>query len=256
MNLSEKSMSNENSASTMQRVTAESKPKHSDFRRFIVLTRSRTGSNMLLSFLNSHPNIYSEGEVFNRLNGRACKDVLSRVFADQPGHIKAKGFKIFYYHPLDDDSGQIWAELKALQNLHVIHLKRRNIFRTVISRKIAGYHDVWVARSADGHDRGQSKAVSFTKKELGRWFKQTREWEAWGEQQFSSHPLLSIEYEDLVHPPEDTFRKVTDFLGVQYAPPKTTLKRQNPEKLSELVTNYSELKDAFAGTEWQEFFEE
>ncbi|MGB9498505.1 MAG: hypothetical protein ACKVE4_01885 [Dissulfuribacterales bacterium] len=69
----------------------------------------------------------------------------------------------------------------------------------------------------------------------------------------NSHPKY---YEDLVAHLEDTFGNVTDFLDLEYEGPKTTLKKQNPERLSDLVTNYSELKEAFSGTEWQAFFED
>mgnify|MGYP006437466411 CR=1 FL=1 len=41
---------------------------HENFTKFIVLSRSRTGSNLLISMLNSHPNISAEGEKFSRLN--------------------------------------------------------------------------------------------------------------------------------------------------------------------------------------------
>lgn len=231
--------------------------RHADFQRFMVLSRSRTGSNMLLSFLNSHPNIHAEGEVFNRLNGRNYREILSRVFADQPPRILAKGFKIFYYHPLDDDSCAIWQDLEALDNLRVIHLKRKNILRTLISRKIAGYHDVWVDKATDGNDNVcRRKAVSFSPKELRRGFEQTRQWEASGAQRFAGHPLISVYYEDLVRQPEAVFSKITDFLGVAYVQPKTALKKQNPERLRDLLVNYGELKEAFSGTEWQDFFED
>jgi len=36
----------------------------------------------------------------------------------------------------------------------------------------------------------------------------------------------------------------------------TDMKKQNPERLAALVTNYAEPKQAFAGSEWQSFFEE
>lgn len=257
MNLSEQIIGKDAQKDPVQSAESTRNDRHSDFQRFIVLSRSRTGSNMLLSFLNSHPNIHAEGEVFNRLNGRSYREILSRVFADQPSRILAKGFKIFYYHPLDDDSCAIWQDLAALDNLRVIHLKRKNILRTLISRKIAGYHDIWVDKATDCNDNvDKRKAVSFSPKELRRGFEQTRQWEASGAQRFAGHPLLSVYYEDLARQPEAVFSKITDFLGVSYARPKTALKKQNPERLRDLLVNYRELKEAFSGTEWQEFFEE
>lgn len=231
---------------------------HNKFRRFIVLSRSRTGSNMLISFLNSHPNIYAEGEIFRKLSGRNYKDVLAKAFARQPFYVKAKGFKIFYYHPLDDESSGIWDALVSLDDLYVIHLKRRNILRTLISRKVAGLQDVWGIKTTDQHSGTDRKeiAVTFTVDELSEGFRQTREWEQAGEDMFRNHPLISIDYEDLVSHRESTFRKVAEFLDVRYLEPETNLRKQITKSMRETVTNYEELKSAFSGTEWQPFFDD
>jgi len=229
---------------------------HTNFRRFIVLSRSRTGSNMLISFLNSHSNVHAKGEIFNRLNGRNYKEIFAKVYAQQPFHIKARGFKIFYSHPLDDKSDDVWDNLISMDNLWVIHLKRRNILRTLISRKIAGLQDVWSVSSDKSKINDRNKTIVFTVEKLNKGFEQTKEWENSGDEKFKKHPLISVYYEDLVNNPEGTFGNITDFLDVKYEPPKTILRKQNPERLRDLVTNYSELKKAFSGTQWQEFFEE
>ena len=228
---------------------------HNKFKRFIVLSRSRTGSNMLISFLNSHSNIHAEGEILSKLSGRNHKNILAKVFAKQPFYVKAKGFKIFYYHPQDDKSSGIWNDLASLDDLYVIHLKRRNILRTLISRKIAGIQDVW---ATDQHSGADSKeiAITFTVDELSEGFNQTKAWEQAGDDKFRNHPLISIDYEDLVSHPEQTFRKVTEFLGVRYQQPETKLRKQNIKSMRETVTNYEELKSAFSGTEWQPFFDD
>ncbi len=231
---------------------------HDKSRRFIVLSRSRTGSSMLISFLNSHRNIHADGEIFSKLSGRHYEDVLARAFSKQPFYVKAKGFKIFYYHPQDDKSSDVWDALASLDDLHVIHLKRRNILRTLISRKLAGIQDVWSARSTDPHSGadGKEMVVTFTVDELSEGFKQTRGWEQSGDEMFRNHPLVSIYYEDLVNDPDSTFYKVTEFLGVPYVKPKTQLRKQNTKSMRETVINYEELKSAFAETEWQPFFDD
>ncbi|MFC2042983.1 sulfotransferase [Chloroflexota bacterium] len=228
---------------------------HSNFKRFIVLSRSRTGSSMLITFLNSHPNIHAVWGIFQTLNGRNYKDVLAKTFGKEPYYIKAKGFKIFYYHPEDDKSNDIWEKFMDMDNLRVIHLKRRNILCTLISRKIAGIQDVWLVSSPD-RIISKNKAVTFTVKELEEGFEQTRKWEKYGDEMFKNHPLVSVYYEDLENDPEGTFGKITDFLDVRYVRPKTNLSKLNPERLRDLVINYNELKTAFSGTEWQPFFEE
>jgi len=120
----------------------------SDFTRFILLSRSRTGSNMLTSLLNSHPHVRAEGEILRRLQGRDSTAILAEVFARQPRHIRAKGFKFFYYHPIDGDTEKTWQMLLDMTDLRVIHLKRKNILRTILSRKIAEDQDVWLSRSS------------------------------------------------------------------------------------------------------------
>ena len=228
---------------------------HLNFRRFIVLTRSRTGSNLLISLLESHPNIRADGEIFMELNGRDYTDSLAKVFAKQPYYIRARGFKIFYYHPRDDASCGLWNDLVNLDDLCVIHLKRRNILRTLISQKIAASQDVWLATSPSHHN-GENKAVTFTVEQLKKGFRRTRKFEEDGDARFRKHPLMSVYYEDLIDDTEAVFREVSDFLGVQYLPPKTNLRRQNPESINDLLENYDQLKSAFYGTEWQPFFDE
>jgi hypothetical protein len=216
-------------------------------------------AQLCLSHFSIHILIsYAQGEIFRRLNGRNHIDVLEEAFAKQPFHVKAKGFKLFYYHPLDDKSSGMWDSLLSLEDLHVIHLKRRNILRTLISRKIAGIQDVWAVESNGEHLHVDSNkiTVSFSVDELRQGFEQTRRWEQAGEEMFKNHPLLSIDYEDLVNQREQTFRKVTEFLGVRYLLPKTSLKKQNTRSMQEIVTNYEELKLAFSETEWYSFFDD
>ena len=231
---------------------------HQNYRRFIVLSRSRTGSNMLVSMLDSHPKIYAKGEILSRLNGRSHHQILSTVFGRQPFYIQAAGFKIFYYHPLDDHTSAIWDILASMADLHVIHLKRRNILRTLVSRTLAGVENKWVDRAGKGSQEGRerSTAVSLSAEELREGFTETREWEQSPEYRFGNHPRITVDYEDMVNDPEQVFREVTEFLGVPFRRPKTELRKQNTRSLRETVANYDELKAKFAGTEWQPFFED
>ena len=229
---------------------------HRDYTRFIVLSRSRTGSNMLISFLNSHPDILVEGEIFAKLNGRDHRDILAGAYGKQPHRVKAKGFKIFYYHPQDGDPDSLFADLTGQTDLRVIHLKRRNILRTLISRKIAAAQDVWAVTTSTPTEIARRKAVRLSVEELEDGFRQTRAWEERGDAAFSGHRTVSIYYEDLVASPKASFETILGFLDLPYRPLETNHRRQNPEHLEDLVTNYGELKAAFAGTPWQDFFED
>ena len=116
---------------------------HNKFRRFIVLGRSRVGSNLLLSFLNSHPGVYVEGEIIKRLHGRDHKDILAKTFSKQAFFVQAKGCKILYYHPNDDECSDALNDLASMDDLYIIHLKRRNILRTLVSNKFGIMSGKW-----------------------------------------------------------------------------------------------------------------
>jgi len=142
-----------------------------------------------------------------------------------------------------------------MPDLHVIHLKRRNILKTLVSRKIAVAQRVWQRVSVRSRPE-KSPAVRINSAELQRGFLQTREWEVNAERMFAGHRLLNLYYEDLAADPQGEFRRVTDFLGLAYRPPRSRLKKQNPSSIRELLANYDELKTVFSGSDWASFFEE
>lgn len=228
---------------------------HETYVRFIVLTRSRTGSNLVVSFLNSHPQVFSEGEIFARIQGRDALVRLKSAFGRQPRHIKAKGFKLFYYHPLDADGTVLWRELESMREIRVLHLTRRNVLRTLLSRKIAGMQDKWTATKYDKSEVLRRR-VHFSVQELEEGFRQTREWERVAEARFHAHPMLKVTYEDLVRDPRQQNARMLEFLALDDLAPSTSLRKQNPEHLGSLIDNYSELKAAFGDTEWAAYFDE
>ncbi len=170
--------------------------------------------------------------------------------------MKAVGFKIFYYHPLNEESNDIWNELMEMEDLYVIHIKRRNILRTLLSRKIAEKEDVWLITDTKQRRKIEERRAHFTENELREGFEQTREWEKSYECIFELKSMIEVFYEDLVSRPEEEFKKILSLLDLQFSSPETNSKKQNPEKLSQLITNYAALKETFANTEWSSFFED
>lgn len=232
----------------------ESLVGHHSFARFLILTRSRSGSNLLVSFLNSHPNIYVEGEIFAEIACSKYKKRLGHVFGRQPRRIKAKGFKIFYYHPNNGPCTPLWTDLERMPHLRVIHLVRRNMLRTEVSRKIAESQGTWTGTSFDKEASQRSKTISLNAEALRESFEKTSAWIKDADSRFHEHQVLNISYEELSEDPIGTFQRVTDYLAVGFVPPKTNLHKQNPESLSHLITNYWELKEQFKGSEWEKYF--
>ncbi len=229
---------------------------HNNYKRFIILARARTGSNLLISYLRSHPQVHAEAlEIFSKLNGRNHTKILSDTFSKQPFYVKAAGFKMMYNHPLDNRDCGIWDDLENMNDLYVIHLKRRNILRSLVSLRIAKNQGIWLNTGKVKKEQDKKK-IYFEKDELEKLFLQTKGWQNNGAHIFRNHPLLEIYYEDLTSDTNKEFNRITNFLEVNHVRPKTVLKRQNPEKLSTLIGNYGQLKNEFMGTEWSSYFED
>ena len=78
------------------------------YNKFVIIARSRTGSNLLRSYLNSHPNIEAHDELFRELKRKSCQEIWKGLFIKKNKKIKYVGFKIFYYHPLEGSDNSIW----------------------------------------------------------------------------------------------------------------------------------------------------
>jgi LPS sulfotransferase NodH len=285
-----------------------------DYTRFIILSDARTGSNLLQQALNSHPAIVCFREIFNldpnyidydvegwdptsaddlALRQRDLRGFLrQRIFGDHDAAVRAVGFKFHYEHFwFGEDLIPALTEDAALK---VIHLKRRNQFRTLVSLKMVEQTGEWMR-----HDEGKLKrqtlarkltpsnvaraitqpaksvrrirkflepaqpppvvektALNITYDECARFFFRSNHQITHFGGLFAEHPIEELTYETMVADPGTELARVQEFLGVPVADLSWTLRRQNPEPLRDLVANYDELKVGFAGTEPARFFDE
>jgi LPS sulfotransferase NodH len=285
-----------------------------NYTRFIILSDARTGSNLVQDALNSHARIVCFRELFNVDDTYIDYDVIgydgydesdiqlrasapsaflgSRIFCEHAASIAAVGFKFHYNH--------FWFHqdlLPALtedKDLRVVHLRRLNMLRTLVSAKIAEQTGQWlqhdvgkrrrqtlvakltpaslaaaIAHPAESFGRvrrfmrpvnsapvSERQAVPLTVDECNAHFYRVQHEIAHFGDLFKGHPTVEITYEDLVADSDNVVGRIETFLGVEPAPMSTTLRRQNPEPLRELITNYDELRAAFAGTEHEAFFDD
>lgn len=244
---------------------------HTDYTRFIILGRSRSGSNFLRGLLNSHSQIITFEELFKNpemigwgLDGYSQDQrtleqfrtdpiafLEKNVFVKMPMEIKAVGFKLFYYHAHGTSLEPIWNYIKAHTEIRVLHIKRQNILKTHLSKKRAEITDSWINLTGE---KEQAPRITLDYEECKADFEQTRAWEDTYTQFFQQHHVLELVYEDLARNYAQRMEEVQAFLGVnrQAVQPQTFKQASRP--LSEAITNYAELKHQFAGTPWQEFF--
>lgn len=238
---------------------------HLDYTKFIVLCRSRVGSNLLLSYLNSHPNIVAHNELFGTAIGEEAKQKIAEnsiayvkdvAFGVYDKKIRAAGFKIFYYHAREDNTKQVWEYLQSNKDLRIIHLKRENLLRSYLSKKIATKTKKWEqVGKINSIDIGK-KTVNLTKEECLKVFETTKTWELEGSHFFAEHGICEVSYERLVKNRDAVLSEIQKFLGVDKFELSAYLTKQNPEPLSALIKDYDELKAEFEGSEWEYLFEE
>jgi LPS sulfotransferase NodH len=246
---------------------------HSQYTPFIVLGRSRVGSNLLRSLLNAHPQIMAFGEVFREVReldwdhvgyfqDRSSSALVqrdpvrfvdSRLLGRYPRSIRAVGFKIFYYHARDGAQAAVWPWLLQRPEIRVVHLKRENLLQTHVSRKRAALTGRWVNTSGQP-DRAVTMRLDYD--EVLADFEQTRTWETECDRAFAGHPLLQVQYEQLVSDVQSEARRLEAFLGVAPHVVKPSTFQQSTQLLSATISNYEELKTRFAGTPWVGFFTE
>ena len=65
-----------------------------------------------------------------------------------------------------------------------------------------------------------------------------------------------VEYEELAASPTESFRRITDFLGVLYVAPTASTVQQNPLPLRLLLANFDELRASARGSALEQFFVE
>lgn len=250
------------------------KQGHQEYQRFIILGWARTGSNFLRGLLNSHPQIVAFNEIFRDYNtidwglpgytsnspkllsliqSDPIKFLETQLFRPFPLQILAVGFKIFYYHAQDDGWQAMWPYLRDMKDLRIIHIKRRNLLKTFLSEQRAWKTGSWVDTS--GRESNQA-SVTLDHDECLRQFTTMRDQERKFDDFFENCLKIQVIYEDLAGDYVHEMERVQNFLGVTSETLKPSTFKQRKQPLSQAISNYDELKEAFKNTPWAEFFEE
>lgn len=246
---------------------------HKDYTKFIILGRSRTGSNFLRGLINNNPQVISVGEIFRNedqidwdhsqyeTNSSVLemyqKDPVNflekNLFRKYPMDIKAVGFKIFYYHAEKSPFHKIWDYLENQKEIHILHIKRKNLLQTHISRIKANANNSWVNTNGE---KEKQVAINVDPVACLKDFEQTRRWEHHAEELFQNHPKLDIFYEDLSNDYQPVLKTVQEFLNLDYFPVQPQTFKQSVLSLSQSISNYEEIKNYFKNSPYQEFFNE
>lgn len=228
---------------------------HTKYTRFAVVGHARTGSNLLLDVFRSSPEVEMFHEIFsadNRVIGQGFNEHINRLYAGYPRCIRAVGCKIFYNHL----TNQEWSEFEQHKEFKIIHLIRRNRLRTLVSLAIAFKTDVWLQTNFRKKVPLEKKRVYLDPESLFTQIMQIESWESQTRARFAHRDVLEICYEDLVTDFEAVASEAIGFVGAKrWNPNRIGYKKQNPEPLDQLISNFPEVSHALKNTPWEQYLE-
>lgn len=228
---------------------------HRDYKKFVIISRSRTGSTLLMALLNKHSNIICKGELFKRLDTKSCLTIWNDLFSKRPKKIKYVGCKIFYYHPFDDDKS-VWDFIDNDKNITIIHLTRKNYLEAFVSQKIGEKTKQWSESKWKTHNLSiEDKRVTLNFEECEQTFDKIKSYEEDTLERFNAHPYIEVDYKDLSKNKESTLSSILKQFSLPQEEVEVVNKKQNSEPLEDLIENYKELKQKFASTKWSYLFQ-
>lgn len=226
--------------------------------RFVILAAPRTGSNLLCTLLNSHPEVLCHHEVFNPQGVITARDYhgdalavdslrerdenwrgfLERVWQTGVGH-NCVGFKW--------TRGQSQDVLRAVvedTGINKIVLRRLNRIKTFVSERIAQLTEQWEVYSRQELMVPRPRINVDVEDLIGHIAENERFYDDLsGSLERENQPRMEVCYETLFDRPVQI--KLFEFLGVASpgTPPVAESVKQNPNDLRETIANFSQLAE-------------
>lgn len=229
-------------------------PKREPSIKFVILTQGRSGSDLLVSLLDSHPQIHCAREplrhrlLFPKLYLKCYTNLSPRdVF----------GFKLIVYQFNNvqriEDPVIFMADLYDL-GFKIIYLKRRNTLRIALSVYYSLHRGTWVSKESDGKPKHTKMAVDFRK--LFNKMEAIDRFRILEEKILEKLPHMKIVYEDDLldnNRHQSTVDRIANFLGVSPASVDTNYVRITTDEISSFVANIDELRDSVRGTKYEKY---
>ena len=249
------------------------------YRKFIIVSDERTGSNLLQMLLTSHSEIVCRGELLNPSDEHRGSDfsnsnpilgpdddptiyLQNTLNAHVPESVRAVGFRLQYSHARQGAWKKARDEIVIDKDIRIVHLTRENLLDRYLSYCLAMRNGRWIEthESPPSPDEMISLDLEDCVKDIARceWYQDETE------EIFSSHSRIHLTYENLCANTELETRRVLQFLGVEYQPLQSPTKKQRRKKKREMIQNFEDLKSSFnrgiakgwSNPRWCSFFDE
>ncbi|MDX1642340.1 MAG: hypothetical protein R3220_11615 [Balneolaceae bacterium] len=237
-----------------QLVVIKHLPKQPE-KKFMLFARGRSGSGLLRSLINSHPDIYCDVEVYlhrKALFPRHYLNNKSRIAMRKVYGYKAKPRQLErqYKNPEKVLSKFFTDDYK------IIYLYRTNIFRQALSGLIGSQRQKWHDKKAGALAGKQfyidSKELLNSMGVLEQVIERERE-------MIKDRTFLPVSYEDDLFDErnhQQTLDRVFNFLGVESVPVSTKIVRTTTDNISDFVENHDEVIEAVKNSKYAAFLDQ
>jgi hypothetical protein len=233
----------------------------------------RCGSRVLGDLLKQHRNIIWDGELFSpgRLDGIASRwRLLTR---DRMNILRLKmtmagrrcyGFETqpTQVEPIDMTLTDYVQRLEHLGFDHFVLLERRNHLRRIVSILRGHQSSQWHLQNGSTQSKVRFKldvdecsldwGTDTEQRSLIAHLQRSEKVTDTLKQILSSRRHLFLTYEDdIISQPEIAYRRACDFAGIDYQPVNVRFKKTNPDDLSDVLTNFSEVEQTLRGTSYE-----
>lgn len=225
--------------------------------RFVLFAQGRTGSSLLRSLLNAHPEIHCADEVLGPravLFPVAHVERLARLTEAPVWGFKVKVYQLTRHQGLADPHAFLAA--LAERGHRIIHLRRRNLLRQAVSNAVAVGSGRYL--HAEGDEPGVV-TVNLDPAETIEVMRRRLAHAAAEDAALAGLEHLDVVYEDDLLDParhQATADRVVGYLGREPQPVATRMRRSGSPHLSDQVENWDEVAAALAGTEFEAFVDD
>jgi hypothetical protein len=225
--------------------------------RFVIFAQGRTGSTLLVDLINSHPDIFTYGEIFHK---NVIKNVRNPVrFATGLMVLNKKstcGFKVKVYQLINDQKQDPEKTLKSFANngWKIIYLHRDNYFLHAISDLRSEKLKVWHELKSNKNSADKKIHISYEEMIEALEFRERNRIKE--EECLRNIEHYSVSYEDDLGNAEKqkVFAKdMLQFLGLSETTLDTKLQKVVKGSLSEVIENYEELEKQLLTTRFSGF---
>ncbi len=223
--------------------------------KYFILGTQRSGTSLLKTYLASHKNIKSFGELFHHSktiaikhkykNQESVSEFLDAIYANDEDNL-VTGFKLMYDQTVRYKEIVPWL---IEHKVYCIYIERKNILKLYISKLLAKQTNIWVMRKEPLQqvDKIYIK-TSILLHELNEIVAEQHHLQSIRDE-FSNN--ITVYYEDILKEQEKTSTQLLEFLSLPVVSLASPLKKINSDDIAKIVINYDELKKVLRGTNYE-----